>query len=80
MAQTFDDLSQRLNASGRLFAAVAIGKKYSSSNLMGEQVRRMAVCMSQLHRDVIDMDDPSGMIDVERILSHVKADGWQCAS
>ncbi|KAJ5109267.1 hypothetical protein N7456_005942 [Penicillium angulare] len=74
-ARTFDDLSQSLNTGGRLFAAVAIGTKVRFYKFYGT-ADRQDDRMSQLHRDIIDMDDPSGMVEVERMLSHVKENGW----
>jgi hypothetical protein len=36
--------------------------------------------MTQLHQGTIDMDDPNGVEQIEKIINYIKANGWQWAS
>ncbi|OQD74647.1 hypothetical protein PENDEC_c010G00167 [Penicillium decumbens] len=70
-----DDLTENLNASGRLFGAVAIGKKVRFYQFNGKAPAGQK--LAQLHRDTIHMSTDSGIIEVERMMNYIKANAWQ---
>ncbi|KAJ5611714.1 hypothetical protein N7528_008819 [Penicillium herquei] len=73
----FDELLQALSDKGKVFGAVAIGKKVRFYRF-GEEDSESG--MSQLHVGTIDLDAPNGMVQVEEILRHIKANSWQWTS
>ncbi|KAJ5724048.1 hypothetical protein N7488_002083 [Penicillium malachiteum] len=73
----FDELLQALNDKGKIFGAVAIGKKVRFYRF-GEADNESG--MSQLHDGTIDIDAPNGMLQVEEILRHIEANSWQWTS
>ncbi|KAJ5710074.1 hypothetical protein N7493_009666 [Penicillium malachiteum] len=73
----FDELLQALNDKGKIFGAVAIGKKvrfYRFEEADSEN------SISRLHDGTIDIDDPDGTVQVEEILGHIKANACQWTS
>ncbi|KAG2416353.1 hypothetical protein HFD88_007568 [Aspergillus terreus] len=77
-AQFHDDLAQTLNASEKLFGAVAIGKKVRFYRFDGKALIHQQLV--QLHQGTIDMANLSGVTQVEKMMNYIKANAWQWAS
>ncbi|RAK96807.1 uncharacterized protein BO80DRAFT_365600 [Aspergillus ibericus CBS 121593] len=75
--QFLDDLSQTLNASERIYGAVAIGSKVRFYRFDGTAPANQQLV--QLHQGTIDMCAPNGIGQVESMMNYIKANGWQWA-
>lgn len=78
IGQFREDLSQNLSESGRLFGALAVGKKVRFYQFDGKASPGQTLV--QLHQDTLDLEDPSDIVQVENMLSYIKENAWQWAS
>ncbi|PKY08598.1 hypothetical protein P168DRAFT_19638 [Aspergillus campestris IBT 28561] len=69
----WDNTVMGLYASDRLFGALAIGKKVRFYRFNGELPDGEKLV--PLHQGTIDIDDPTGITQVEKILDYIKANG-----
>ena len=76
-SQFKDDLAQTLNASERLYGAVAIGKKVRFYRFDGRAAPDQELV--QLHPGTIDMDIEGSITQVENMMNYIKATGWEWA-
>ncbi|PYH94557.1 hypothetical protein BO71DRAFT_450028 [Aspergillus ellipticus CBS 707.79] len=76
--QFTDDLSATLNASGRLFGAVAIGTKVRFYQWDGQVLPDGELC--QLHPGTFDLATNDGIQEVENMMNFIKARGWEWAA
>ncbi|RDW67300.1 uncharacterized protein DSM5745_09166 [Aspergillus mulundensis] len=78
--QFLDDLLENLNASCKIFGAVAIGKKVKFFRFDGKKPTGHPNQLVPLHQDVIDLSDHYQFPHLAYWLDHIKGNGWQWAS
>ncbi|KAL4966489.1 uncharacterized protein BDV14DRAFT_198944 [Aspergillus stella-maris] len=79
MGQFFDDLEATLNASGRLFGAVAIGTKIRFYRYDGQLIPADPNILVPLHLGILDIREDADYPEIAHWMDYIKLYGYQWA-